>query len=112
MPIRSSARATVTVQVLVQLGAAYQNLPGKAMAGYQADRDALQTDVTAIQSLLDQIRVLLEAIDQKCQPLDEKNKAILRALQRLLLTDADWALLAQITGPTEQGPSPAPTPRP
>jgi len=106
------ARATVTIQVLVQLGAAYHNLPGMPMTGYQAQRDALQTDVTAIQALLDQIRVLLEAIDQKCQPLDEKNKAILRALQGLLLTDADRALLAQITGPTEQGPSPAPTPTP
>jgi len=82
------------------------------MTGYQAQRDALQADVTAIQALLDQIRVLLEAIDQKCQPLDEKNKAILRALQGLLLTDADRALLAQITGPTEQGPNPTPTPTP
>ncbi len=106
------ARATVTVQVLVQLGTAYQNLPGMPMAGYQAERDALQSDVTAIQALLDQIRVLLGAIDAKCQPLGEKNKAILRALQGLLLTDADRALLAQITGPTEQGPNPAPTPNP
>ncbi len=106
------ARATVSIQVLVQLGAAYQSLPGMAMAGYQAERDALQADITAVQALLDQIRVLLEAIDQKCGPLDEKNMAILRALQGLLLTDADRAMLAQITGPIEQGPNPASTTNP
>lgn len=102
------ARATVTLNVLQQLGVAYQGLPGMAMAGYQTETDALETDGTALQALVDQIRPLLIAIDAKARPLDEKNKAALRTLSGLLQTDADRALLDQITGPTSQPPSPPP----
>lgn len=106
------ARATVTLNVLQQLGVAYQALPGLAMAGYQTETDALETDGTALQALIDQIRPLLIAIDAKARPLDEKNKAALRTLSGLLQTDADRALLDQITGPTSQPPSPPPPPPP
>ena len=110
-----AARAAVTVNVLQQLGVAYQTLPGFAMAGYQTETNGLTTDLLALQALVDQIRPLLIAIDAKAKPLDEKNKGILRALQGLLQTDADRALLYQITGPTEQSgggtpPPPPPTP--
>jgi hypothetical protein len=104
------ARATVTLNVLLQLGAAYQTLPGMAMVGYQTDTDALETDVTGLQALVDQIRPLLISIDARARPLDEKNKAALRTLSGLLQTDADRALLDQITGPTAQPPSPPPPP--
>ena len=102
------ARANSTINVLQQLGAAYQNLPGMAMAQYQTDADALEADGTALNALVDQVRPLLIAIDAKAGPLDEKNKAALRTLSGLLRTDADRALLDQITGPTPQPPSPAP----
>jgi hypothetical protein len=94
------------------MGVAYQALPGIAMAGYQTDADALETDGTALQALVDQIRPLLIAIDAKARPLDEKNKAALRTLSGLLQTDADRALLDQITGPTSQPPTPPPPPPP
>ena len=106
------ARATVTASVLQQLGVAYQTLPGYAMAAYQTETSSLQTDVTGLQALLDQIRPLLISIDNKCGPLDSKNKALLRTLDGLLKTDADRALLAQITGPTAQSPPPTQVPPP
>jgi len=108
------ARSAVTLSVLQQLGAAYQNLPGYAMAAYQIEADALEQDMTAQNSLVDQIRPLLISQDAKARPLDEKNKGLFKALDGLLKTDADRALLAQITGPTSQGggstPPPPPTP--
>ncbi len=104
-----AARGTNTTDVMDQLGPAYQSLPGIAMVAYQAETDALQADLVSLQALQDQIRPLLSSIDQKARPLDEKNKAALRTLDGLLRTDADRALLAQITGPTTQPPSP-PTP--
>ena len=104
-----AARGTNTIDVMDQLGAAYQGLPGIAMAPYQTEVDSLQADLVSLQALQDQIRPLLISIDAKAPPLDEKNKAALRTLDGLLRTDADRALLAQITGPTAQ-PSPPPTP--
>ncbi len=106
------ARATATINVLQQLGAAYQSLPGMAMAGYQTETDALESDATALNALVDQIRPLLISIDAKARPLDEKNKAALKTLSGLLTTDADRALLDQITGPTQQSGGGSPTPPP
>ena len=106
------ARGTVTTSVLTQLGVSYQNLTGIALAAYQTQVTALAGDLAALQALVDQIRPLLISIDAKAQPLDEKNKATLRTLSGLLQTDADRALLAQITGPTSQGPNPVPPPPP
>jgi hypothetical protein len=109
------ARATATINVMQQLGVAYQTLPGYAMAAYQTETDALEADVSALNALVTQLRPLLIAIDAKAGPLDIKNKGVLKTLSGLLQTDAQKALLAQITGPTAQGgsstpPPPAPTP--
>lgn len=110
------ARAAASINVLQQLGTAYQTLPGYALAGYQTEADALEADVAAVNVLLDQIRPLLIAIDAKARPLDEKNKGLLRTLDGLLKTAAQRSLLTQITGPTSQGggstPTPPPTPTP
>ena len=107
------ARANNTINVLEQLGATYQSLAGMAMAGYQTEADALEGDLAALNALVDQIRPLLISIDAKAGPLDDKNKSSLRTLSGLLQTDADRALLDQITGPTAQPPSPpAPPPGP
>jgi hypothetical protein len=104
------ARAAASINVLQQLGATYQSLPGLAMAQYQTDADALEADLTALTALVDQVRPLLIAIDAKAGPLFEKNKKLLQTLRGLLQTDADLALLDQITGPTPQPPSPPPPP--
>jgi hypothetical protein len=109
------ARATATINVMQQLGVGFQSLPGYAMAAYQTETDALEADVTALNALVTQLRPLLIAIDAKSQPLDVKNKGVLKTLSGLLQTDGQRALLAQITGPTPQGggstpPPPAPNP--
>jgi len=83
-----------------------------AMAGYQTEVDALEADNIALNALVDQIRPLLISIDAKSRPLDEKNKAALKTLSGLLTTDADRALLDQITGPTPQSGGGSPTPPP
>lgn len=106
------ARANATTNVLQQLGAAYQSLPDIAMAAYQTETDALEADLSATNALVDQIRPLLIAMDQKAGPLDEKNKRALQTLRGLLQTDADKALLDQITGPTSQSPRSTPPPSP
>ena len=107
------ARGNATTNVMVQLGAAYQTLPGMAMAGYQAEVMALQGDLVALNALVDQIRPLLIAMDAKSGPLSDKNIAALKTLRGLLTTDADQSLLDQITGPTStpsSPPSPPPVP--
>ncbi len=104
------ARATATINVMQQLGVAYQTLPGYAMAAYQTETDALEADVSALNALVTQLRPLLITIDAKVQPLDVKNKGVLKTLSGLLQTDAQKALLAQITGPTAQGGGGTPTP--
>jgi uncharacterized protein YukE len=106
------SRCTATTSVMVQLGVPYQALPGLALAGYQTETTALAGDVTALNALVDQIRTLLISIDAKARPLDEKNKAALKTLSGLLTTDADRALLDQITGPTPQSGGTPPTPPP
>ncbi len=107
------ARGTATVNVMQQLGVAYQTLPGYAMAAYETEVNALETDATAVNVKLNEIRVLLIAMDAKSRPLHDKNIGALKTLSGLLTTDAQQALLAQITGPTPQGggaPPPPPTP--
>ena len=106
------ARGTATVNVLQQLGVDYQTLPHYAMAAYAAQVNALEADVAAINVHLNDIRVLLIAIDAKCGPLHEKNIGALQALNGLLQTDAQRALLTQITGPSSQGGGSPPTPPP
>jgi hypothetical protein len=106
------ARASATLNVLQQLGAAYQSLPGMAMAGYQTETDSLEADAVALNALVDQIRPLLISMDAKTRPLDEKNKAALKTLNGLLTTDADRALLDQITGATPQSGGTPPSPPP
>lgn len=107
------ARATATINVMQQLGVTFQSLPGYAMAAYQTETDALEQKVSALNALVTQLRPLLVDIDALSQPLDVKNKGVLRTLSGLLQTDAQNALLAQITGPSAQGggsPPPPPTP--
>ncbi|MBC7819509.1 MAG: hypothetical protein IAG10_21720, partial [Planctomycetaceae bacterium] len=96
------ARATVTVNVLQQLGAAYQSLPGIGMASYQADVDEIEGIMAAVNALINQILALLISLDAKAGPLSDKNKKALKALTGLLQTSAERALLDQITGPTAQ----------
>lgn len=105
-------RATATINVMQQLGVTFQTLPGYAMAAYQTETDSLEADVTALNALITQIRPYLISIDAKSQPLDVKNKGVLKALSGLLHTDAQKALLAQITGPTPQGGGSPPPPPP
>ena len=110
------ARGTATVNVLQQLGVAYQTLPGYGMTAYDDEVNALGAKATAVNGLLNQIRVLLVDMDALCGPLHDKNVGALKALDGLLRTNAQRGLLAQITGPTSQGggssPAPAPTPTP
>jgi len=106
------ARAAASINVLQQLGATYHTLPGLAMIGYQTAADALETDVTALNNLINQIRTLLQSIDDKAELLAEKNKKLLLSLRGLLQTAAELALLDQITGPTEEGPTPVTPPGP
>ena len=89
------ARGTATVNVLQQLGVAYQTLPGYAMAGYETEVNALEADATAVNGLLNQIRVLLVAMDAKCGPLHDKNTGALKALDGLLKTDAHAAFMGR-----------------
>ena len=104
------ARGTATVNVLDQLGAAYQSLPGYAMAGYQTEVNDLEALVTQLAGHVTAIRPLLESIDQKMGPLHDKNLGALRMLQGMLKTAGEKALLGQITGPIRRTPSPPPTP--
>ena len=106
------ARATVSLNVLQQLGTAYQNLPGVGMAAYQTLADGTETDLAALNSLINQLVPLLASLDAKVGPLDELNKKILKTLRGLLQSSAEVALLDQITGPTAQGGGGTPTPPP
>lgn len=105
------ARAVSSLNVLSQLGAAFQNLPGLSMDTYQAETDALAAAVGSLNDLIDQIRALLISIDALAGPLAEKNKKLLGTLRGLLQNAADLVLLDQITGPTPQ-PAPPPSPAP
>jgi hypothetical protein len=110
------SRAAASLNVLQQLGVAYQTLPGYEMAAYQTEADAMETVAGEVNALINQIRPKLIALDAMARPLDEKNKGLLRTLDGLLKTAAQRALLAQITGPTAEGggssPTPPPTPTP
>jgi len=106
------SRGNSTTDVLVQLGPSYHSLPEMVLGGYQSEVAALAAKLTQLNALVDQIRPVLVDIDDLAQPLDEKNKRALGTLRNLLRNDADIALLDQITGPTDQGPNPAPAPTP
>jgi len=103
------SRGNSTTDVLVELGAPYQNLPDMALAGYQAEVAALSAKLTLLNSLVDQIRPVLVDIDNLAEPLEQKNIRALGVLRNALRNDADIVLLDQITGPTTQPPTP-PTP--
>jgi hypothetical protein len=103
------ARAAASINVLQQLGVAFQSLPGIEMAGYQTESDALEADLATFNGLVNQLRPLLEAMDLKARPLSEKNSKVLGTLRGLLRTSAQIALLDQITGATPE-PSPPPAP--
>ena len=105
------ARSAASLNVLDQLGAAFQGLPGLVMTTYQAEADALETALGSLNALIDQIRLLLITIDGMAGPLAEKNKKLLATLRGLLQSAADVVLLDQITGPTSQ-PAPSPPPGP
>lgn len=106
------ARATATLNVMQQLGATYQSLPGYAMADYQTDTDALEADVAAVHALAEQIRTKLISIDAKSGPLKTKNEGGLAALRCLLRGKTEEALLDQITGPQSSGGGGAAPPLP
>ena len=104
------ARAAAGLNVLQQLGAAFQSLPGLVMTTYQTEADSLEADVQALNDLINQIRVLLETMDDKAEDLAAKNKKLLATLRGLLQTAAQLALLDQITGPTDEPAAPPTTP--
>jgi len=106
------ARAAASINVLEQLGAVYQSLPGVEMAPYQTEANLLEADLAAFNNLVNQLRTLLQAMDQKAGPLAEKNRKILATLRGLLQTAAQLALLDQITGATPESPPPPPPPGP
>lgn len=103
------ARATATVNVMQQLGTAFQSLPGYVMTAYETETNSLEAVLGQLNVLVDQIPPLLVQLDAKAGPLDTKNKGALKTLSGLLQTDAQRSLLAQITGPTPQGGG-SPTP--
>ena|SRR3990172_7096672 len=105
------ARITAGVNVLQQLGAAYQSLPGLVMTDLEAQATALEALVSQYNNLINQIRALLEQMDDAAEDVAVKNKTLLATLRGILQTQAQLALLDQITGPTEEGPTP-PTPPP
>ncbi|MEI7932043.1 MAG: hypothetical protein WCI21_03180 [Alphaproteobacteria bacterium] len=85
------------------------------MVAYADQINALEAKVSAINVHMNAIRGLLIDVDGLCAPLHEKNIGSLRALDGLLQTDAQRALLTQITGPSSQGggsPPPPPPPHP
>ena len=106
------ARAAAGLNVLQQLGATYQSLPGLVMTDLQTQADALETLVTQYSNLINQIRALLEQIDDSAEDVAVKNKTLLATLRGILQTQAQLALLDQITGPTDEGPTPPPPPGP
>ena len=106
------ARITSGVNVLQQLGAAYQSLPGLVMTDLEAQATALEALVSQYNNLINQIRALLEQMDDAAEDVAVKNKTLLATLRGILQTQAQLALLDQITGPTEEGPTPPIPPGP
>ncbi len=106
------ARAAATINVLQQLGAAYQNFPGMEMAGYQTEADALEALIAQFTTKVNELRALLVQMDDLAEPLDDKNQKALATLRGILQTAAQFALLDQITGATPQPSPPTPPPGP
>jgi len=106
------ARAAAGLNVLQQLGAAYQSLPGLVMTDLQIHADALEALVTQYNNLINQVRALLEQIDDAAEDVAAENKMVLATLRGILQTQAQLALLDQITGPTEVTPPPVTPPGP
>jgi len=106
------ARAAAGLNVLQQLGAAYQSLPGLVMTDLQIHADALEALVTQTSNLINQLRALLEQIDDAAEDVAAENKTLLATLRGILQTQAQLALLDQITGPTEVTPPPVTPPGP
>jgi len=106
------ARATNTINVLQQLGATYQDLPGYKMTDYQTETDALEAKLQQLQALVDQIKPILIDLDGKSGPLFEKNKGALPMLRGMLAGKAEEDLLVQITGPQPQAVSGVTVPPP
>jgi len=104
------ARRAASLNVLQQVGATYQSLPGLAMADLQTRGDALEAKLTALTALMGQAKTLVQELDALGVPADEENKALLRALQGVLAGKAEFTLLTQITGPTAQGGGTTPPP--
>jgi hypothetical protein len=92
-------RGTAT-NVLSQLLASYQSLPGIERAAYQQEVDAIEADNLGLRGHL----------DANAQALDEKNQAALKTLTGLLHQRPEAALLAQITGPTQRRKTPVTPP--
>ena len=99
-------RATATVNVLSQLPASYQSLPGIERATYQQEVDAVEADNLALRGHLDAIAALLPRLDTNAKAIDEKNQAALKTLTGLLHQRPEAALLAQITGPARRRKTP------
>ena len=79
------------------------------MTTYQTEADSLEADMASLNDLINQIRTLLETMDDKAEDLQAKGKKLLATLRGILQTQAELALLDQITGATPESPTP-PTP--
>ncbi|WP_394794158.1 hypothetical protein [Armatimonas sp.] len=101
-------RATATVNVLSQLPANYQTLPGIESAAYQTDTNALEADNQALRQHLDAIAALLPELDRKAEGIETRNQAALATLRGLLRGKPEEALLRQISGPRKSKPSSTP----
>lgn len=100
-------RATATVNVLSQLPANFQNLPGIESAAYQSETNALEADNQALRQHLDAIAALLPELDRKAMGIDAKNRSALTTLRGLLKGKPEEALLRQISGPKKRPNKPA-----
>ncbi len=106
------ARATVTVNVLSQLGTVYQSLPGMEMAAYEAEVNALEALLRQFDDKVNELKALLEQMDDLAEPLNDKNQLSLATLSGILQNSAQLALLDQITGATPRPASPPAGPTP
>ena len=90
------ARAAKTFAVLVELGGAYQALPGFAKADLETLNTELQTAIVELKALENQITPVLETIDEKAGDLLPKLQGLYAALKGLLTDDEQLDLLDTI----------------